>query len=561
MGKQLRRYSAGVATAGALAGAALLAPPVTTHSERPASPKMSRGLTASPDQLLPSVVSAARPVRVVSTVLESGGRPVITVGTATDRNTAAALVRTGQRATGAVDVELDAPVRAADVPAGDDPLRSSQWDLATVRATDAWASSTGAAVTVAVIDSGVDATHPDLAGQVLPGADFITGTEGEAIDPNGHGTHVAGTIAALAGNGEGVAGLAPGARILPIRVLNANGGGYMSDVANGIVYATDRGADVISMSLSATIQVDAVTNAVAYAHSRGVVVVAAAGNARATGSPASYPAADPGVIAVAATDANDNVAYYSTQGSYVDVAAPGSDIVSTFPVATGMAYRRMSGTSMAAPHVAAVAALLKSYDRGLTPDQIEQAITGSAVDLGVPGRDDDFGSGRLDAAAALAAVTRPTPQPTTPQPTTPDQQPALDPTATIEPSPTEPTPTTPEPTPTTPEPSPTTPEPSPTTPEPSPTTPEPSPTTPAPEPTTPAPDVIVLVVRTRPGQLTIATQGADGLPAELQVQSGDDWETVQTFPAKLVTRIDDLTPGLTYRVVVAGVTSSTTQMF
>ena len=569
MGKQLQRYGAGIAAA--IAGAALLAVPPDqakpAHQAVPADQAVPGdqavrhgsarpaidGLTASPDRLLPAVVSAAQPVRVVTTTLDSDGRPVSTVRTATDRATAATLVRAGQRAAGAVGVELDAPVRAADVPAGDDPLRSSQWDLATVRATDAWAGSTGSGVTVAVIDSGVDTDHPDLAGQVLPGADFITGTEGRAIDPHGHGTHVAGTIAALAGNGVGVTGLAPSARILPIRVLNASGGGYMSDVANGIVYAADHGADVINMSISATVPVEAVTGAVAYARSRGVVVVAAAGNARSSGNPVSYPAADAGVLAVAATDSTDRVAGYSTRGWYVDVAAPGSDILSTYPAATGSAYRRMSGTSMAAPHVAALAALLKGADRGLTPDRIEEAITTSAADLGAPGRDDDFGAGRIDAAAALAAVT-PAPQPTvTPEPTSPE--PAADPT---------PAPAI-DPTPTAPEPSPSTPDPSPTTPDPSPPTPSPSTDPPAPLPSETAKQaptqIIVMIVRTRPGQLTVATKGADGMPAELQVDSGGGWETVQTFPAQLVTRINDLTPGRTYRVLVAGTTSGATHMY
>jgi type VII secretion-associated serine protease mycosin len=485
---------------------------------------------------------------VVSTALDTDGRPVVSVHSATDRTTASALVRTGQRAPGAVGVELDATVRVADVPAGDDTYRGSQWDLATVRATDAWARSTGTGATVAVVDTGVDATHPDLAGQVLPGADFVTGTEGEAVDPHGHGTHVAGTIAALAGNGTGVAGLAPNARILPVRVLSANGSGYMSDVASGIVYAADHGADVINMSIGTTSQLEAVTSAVEYAHGRGVVVVAAAGNTRSSGSPVSYPAADAGVLAVAATDSSDNVAGYSNQGWYVDVAAPGTDILSTYPMASGE-YRWMSGTSMASPHVAALAALLKGYDHTLTPDQIEQAITASAVDLGVPGRDDDFGAGRIDAAAALAAVT---PQPSTPQPSTPE--------------PSTPEPSTPEQT--------TEDTPAPTTPEPTPTpTPEPTPmptetVTPTPEPTqseaeapAPAPvEAVVRVIRTRPGQLTIVITGADGVPTELQTRSGVGWETVQTFPATLVTRINDLAAGRSYRVVLAGVESQTVWM-
>jgi type VII secretion-associated serine protease mycosin len=278
-----------------------------------------------------------------------------------------------------------------------------------IRVGDAWQKSTGAGATVAVIDTGVDASHPDLAGQILPGYDEITKTAGTSVDPNGHGSHVAGTIAAVTGNGVGVSSIAPNAKILPIRVLGADGSGYMSDAASGIIYAADHGANVINMSLGSSSQVAAVTNAISYARSKGVVVVAAAGNSRSSGSPTSYPAADAGVIAVAATDSSDTVASYSNQGSYVDVAAPGSNILST----TGGSYAAWNGTSMASPHVAAVAALLKGYNSALTPDQIEKAIETSAVDLGPAGKDTDYGYGRIDAAAALAAAGSSTTAPTT----------------------------------------------------------------------------------------------------------------------------------------------------
>ncbi|MDY7090969.1 MAG: S8 family serine peptidase, partial [Actinomycetota bacterium] len=402
----MKKIGAGLLVFGAMAsGIALTLPehdPGRQH--KPAWQPVVHGLRVQPARLLPAVVSQTRPVRVVSTSIDRSGRPVVSVGTATDHDTASALVVAGQRAPGAVSVEADVPVSVAAA----DPLLPAQWDLARVRADKAWPRSTGAGVTVAVIDSGVDSSHPDLAGHVLPGGDFITGTEGAAVDPHGHGTHVAGTIAALTGNGEGIAGMAPDAQILPVRVLDANGNGYMSDVANGIAYAADHGADVINLSVSATSQVGAVTNAIAYARSKGVVVVAAAGNARRTGSPTAFPAADPGVLAVAATASDDSVAGYSNRGGYVDVAAPGSDITSTYP---GNRYVRMNGTSMAAPHVSALAALLKGADRTLTPDQVEQAVTASAVDLGEPGRDLDFGAGRIDAPAALATLSPVRPSP------------------------------------------------------------------------------------------------------------------------------------------------------
>jgi serine protease len=396
----LRKYAIGSLAVGVIAGGTALALPGVTASWQP----VRYGLSASPAQLLPADVSSAHPVRVVGMRLDAAGRPVVTVRTATDRTTAVSLVKDAQKAKNAVGVEVDATVTAIGVPTGSDPSRGQQWDLTKIKATDAWQQSTGAGVTVAVIDTGVDARHPDLAGQVLTGYDVINKSTGIATDPNGHGTHVAGTIAAATGNGVGVSAVAPDTTILPIRVLGAGGTGYMSDAATGIIYAADHGANVINMSLGSTSKVTAVSNAIAYARSKGVTVVAAAGNQRESGSPTSYPAADAGVIAVAATDSADAAAFYSNEASYVDVAAPGSAIYNTYP---GNRYATMSGTSMASPHVAAVAALLKAYNPSLTPDQIEAALEESAKDLGAAGKDADYGYGRIDAVAALAAVTVP----------------------------------------------------------------------------------------------------------------------------------------------------------
>ncbi|HEX5202367.1 MAG TPA: S8 family serine peptidase [Actinoplanes sp.] len=413
MRKHLRRYAAGALTVGAIAGGAALGLP--TQAAADWQPVVS-GLSESAQQMLPESVSAAKPVRVVRTSITKG-KPVVEVRTATDRGTAAELVKDAQQSKGAVAVEVDSVVTALDGPAGTDPYRAQQWDFGKLHVADAWQQSTGAGVTVAVIDSGVDASHPDLAGQILPGKDFVAGTEGTSTDPNGHGTHVAGTIAALTGNGTGVSAVAPGAKILPVRVLGANGTGWTSDIASGIIYAADHGAKVINMSLGGPGQSTTMSNAIAYARSKGVTVIAAAGNERQDGSPVSYPAADAGVIAVAATDAADKVASYSNQGSYVDVAAPGSNILSTVPVAKG-SYASYNGTSMATPHVAAVAALMKAANPGLTPDAIESALESSAVDLGPAGKDTDYGYGRIDALAAVTAVAPATSAPTSAPATT-----------------------------------------------------------------------------------------------------------------------------------------------
>ncbi|WP_305784113.1 S8 family serine peptidase [Symbioplanes lichenis] len=379
---------------------------------------------------IPAVVTKGRPARVVSTALDAAGRPVVSVRTVTDRAAALALVRDGG--------EIDAVAHTSEVPAGSDPYRASQWDFAKIGVAGAWERSTGAGVIVAVIDTGVDAGHPDLAGHVLPGIDLVAGTSGTSTDPNGHGTHVAGTIAAVTGNGVGISAVAPDAKILPIRVLDADGSGDMSDVATGIVYAADHGADVVNLSLGSTTQLTAVTQAVAYARGKGVTVVAAAGNDGQKGNPASYPGADAGVLAVAATDSSDQVAAYSTRGSYVDVAAPGTTIVSTYPGG----YATESGTSMASPHVAAVAALLEAARPDGTPDDIERILEDTAVDLGAGGKDTSYGYGRIDALAALTAAApataTPVPAPTTVTPSpaaTHDPTPTPTPTVTVTPAP------------------------------------------------------------------------------------------------------------------------------
>jgi subtilisin family serine protease len=224
-------------------------------------------------------------------------------------------------------------------------------------------------------------------------------------DPNGHGTHLAGIVAATAGNGRGGSGIAPGVRILPVRVLDAQGAGYSSHVAAGIVWATDNGAAVINLSLGGPIASGAQQEAIAYAVSRGVLVVGAAGNNHGTGGVdvAQYPAAFADVLAVAAVTPESQPATFSTRGDYVDLAAPGTMITSTYP---GDRYASFSGTSMAAPFVAGAAALLEGL-RDMTPAQLSDVLRASAVDVAQAGADPATGAGLVSLPRAVDAVAGP----------------------------------------------------------------------------------------------------------------------------------------------------------
>ncbi len=291
-------------------------------------------------------------------------------------------------------VEYDYIARIQQTP--NDPLFSSQGYLSNIQVPQAWDITTGAiSVTVAVLDTGVDANHPDLAGKVLPGWNFVANTN-NAMDDNGHGTHVAGIIGANGNNNQGIAGISWGARLLPIKVLDNTGVGTYSQVAEGIIYATDNGARVINLSLGGPSPSQVLANAVQYAQARGVLVVAAVGDSAAQG--VYYPAALPDVIAVGATDSHNQLAAFSSFGDRVDVVAPGVNIAST---GLNGSYARLSGTSMSAAHVSGVAALLAGQPQFDTAPKIRSAILATTLDLGAPGRDAYFGMGLIQAASAL----------------------------------------------------------------------------------------------------------------------------------------------------------------
>jgi thermitase len=279
---------------------------------------------------------------------------------------------------------------------------------ADIKAVPAWDEAKGdAEVVIAVLDTGVDREHIDLSAKVVsPGHDFANDDD-DAADDHWHGTHVAGIAAADTGNAAGIAGVAWNCRILPVKVVDNNGDGYYSWIIDGIIWATDQGADVINLSLGGDVADEYLEDACRYAHDHGVIVVAAAGN---DAGPVLYPAAyDETVLAVAASDYNDAIASFSNFGPEVDVAAPGAWILGPAPqIYVGpeeLPYVFASGTSAAAPHVSGLAALIRSLKPDLTADQIMMVIRYTADDINrtsLAGRDDHAGYGRINLQKALA---------------------------------------------------------------------------------------------------------------------------------------------------------------
>ncbi len=304
-----------------------------------------------------------------------------------------------------------------------DPIYSYQWHFDQINMESAWDSSTGLGVIVAVLDTGVAQDLEDSPASFVQGIDFINNDD-DADDDNGHGSHVAGTIAQYTGNGAGVAGVAYGASIMPVKVLDSEGSGSYLTVADGIVWATKNGADIISMSLGGSCDFSSMVleDALKYAYDRDVVIVASSGNSgrEKYSCPAAY---DDYVIAVGATRFDEAVprysSYYSYTGhpiikQYVDVTAPGGDLMkdqngdgygdgvlqNTFG-SSGEGYYFYQGTSMAAPHVSGVAALIIANNIAATPDEVRNILESSAKDKGVSGWDSKYGYGIIDADAAV----------------------------------------------------------------------------------------------------------------------------------------------------------------
>ncbi|MEX0663530.1 MAG: S8 family serine peptidase [Acidimicrobiia bacterium] len=326
-------------------------------------------------------------------------------------------------------VETNGLVQA--VTTATDPRRADQWALDRVPFEDAWdtAGTLGDGVVVAIVDTGINGVHTDLAGQFVPGVDWVVDGRPGCADAHGHGTHVAGVIAAIENNAIGIAGAAPNVKLMPVRVLGQNGSGLVSDLADGIKWAVDHGADVINLSLGDPAPMPTVQAMVQYARDHGVVVVASAGNCNPQcssdpeGTPDGpvYPAAYPEAISVAANALADDPAPpevpplplvrapFSRANGEVDLSAPGSAIWSTYP---NNGYIALSGTSMASPYVAAAAALFLAMCPAVRADDTVGAVTlvtskltdplsGAVIDLGLPGRDNSFGFGLIDPNAML----------------------------------------------------------------------------------------------------------------------------------------------------------------
>jgi thermitase len=290
-------------------------------------------------------------------------------------------------------------VYALDVP--NDPYYVSQWSLPKIYLPAAWNISQGNGTIIAILDTGIDLDHPDFNCTVSGGLSKLTtgynvlAPLNPPDDDNYHGTHVAGIAGACTNNGLGVAGVAPQARLMPVKVLNNLGKGTYDGVAAGIIYAVDHGAKILNLSLGASTTSTTLANAVNYAYSKGALLIAASGN---IGAPSIYyPAAYENVVAVGSTNPGDDLSTFSNYGAGLDLVAPGSSIYSTF---IGD-YGSLDGTSMATPHVAGLAGLIWSVAPNSTHNQVRQMMQNTAQDLGTPGWDQYFGYGRINALQAL----------------------------------------------------------------------------------------------------------------------------------------------------------------
>jgi len=332
---------------------------------------------------------------------------------ALDEDSAAALSKDAR----VLRIEDDAVVEALETVGGNNkqaktngnkppsqPAEVLPWGINKIDAEQVWSlDGVGAGVNVGVIDTGISSSHPDLIANIKGGVSEVWYTS-SWNDDNGHGSHVAGIIGAV-DNSIGVIGASHSANLYAIKVLDRRGSGYLSDVIDGVDWAIGNGMNVINLSLGCDCPSQFLHDAVARARDAGIVVVAAAGN---SGGSVLYPAAYPEAIAVVAVDSSDTAPYWSSRGPEVDLAAPGKSIYSTYK---GTGYATLSGTSMAAPHVAGATALMlgapvdPAYDADASgtwnPDEVQNKLQATATDLGIGGIDDIYGYGLVNALAAF----------------------------------------------------------------------------------------------------------------------------------------------------------------
>jgi thermitase len=323
------------------------------------------------------------------------GVNIVDVPAGAEQRVANALLRTGHVSF----AERDAVGAVTSTP--NDTYWPQQWGPAKVNAAAAWDSTTGSASTVvAVLDTGVTYSHPDMQGRLLSGYDFVN-NDSDPTDDNGHGTETAGIVGAAANNGIGMAGMCWSCSVLPVKVADSTGSASWSNVASGITWATDQGAKVISLSIGGTSGGSTLQSAVQYAQSHDVLVVAAAGN---NGSSALfYPAAYAGVVSVAGTSSSDALYSWSDYGSWVSVAAPGCDYATNM---SGVYSSSFCGTSAATPVVAGIVGLARSLAPSASAPQVASALESSAANIGSV-----VAYGRVDAAATMAALSGGTPPP------------------------------------------------------------------------------------------------------------------------------------------------------
>jgi subtilisin family serine protease len=340
------------------------------------------------------------PAALMPEVVSTGGRPVAEVIAELSADPAVEYAEPNY----VVALADDPVVAAVSV---NDPKTGPQYSLDRMRVRDAWAYTTGTSGIVAVLDTGVDHGHADLTGRVLPGYDFVN-NDAWAADDNGHGTWVSGIIGANPNDGIGIAGISWHDRILPVKIMNANGTGDTSDLTAGIVWATDHGASVINMSVGGFPYSQYVHDAVRYAWNRDVVLVGAAGNngIETQFFPASYPE----VVSVAATQVDDEFSNWSNYGADVDVSAPGASVLTTnCPVCKPIeqdisgdhGYTYISGTSFAAPNVAGVVALIRARNPTMSASWVVNRLKTTVDDLGYGGWDNRYGHGRVNALRAV----------------------------------------------------------------------------------------------------------------------------------------------------------------